>query len=229
MGTTITLTTADGRTLSAYRADPKTAPKGGLVVVQEIFGVNAHMQSVCDFYASKGYTAVAPAIFDQVQKGYTADYGPAELQVGIGIAGKLDQAKIMADITAAAEVARGDKKGARVAIVGFCLGGSVAATAAVHLGNVFTAAVSYYGGGVTAMTADQPKIPLLCHFGKKDKYIANKDVKKLRSAWTTAIIHQYPADHGFNRDGSETYHQASARKAAKRSLDFLSLTVSQRA
>ena len=228
MGSIIKLTAADGHTFDAYRADPPRASKGGVVIIQEIFGVNAHMRSVCDLYASKGYTAIAPAVYDRAQRGYEAEVSPESMAKGRELAGMLNPQNTLADIAAAAEAVRPAQRGAKVAIVGYCFGGTMAAAAAVHLSNVFASAVSYYGGGVGDLLDMQPKIPLLCHFAKKDAYIPLKVVKKVRAAWTTAIVHAYPADHGFNRDGGTSYHQASARKAAKRSLDFLALTLSQR-
>jgi carboxymethylenebutenolidase len=228
MGTTIKLTAADGHTFDAYRADPPRTSKGGIVVIQEIFGVNAHMRSVCDFYASKGYTAIAPAVFDRVQKKFDVEVSADSIAKGRTIAMSLDPTNTLADIRAAAEAVRGPQRGSKVGIVGYCFGGTMAAAAAIHLSDVFASSVAYYGGGVADMLTMQPKIPLLCHFGKKDEYIPTKVIKKIRSAWTTAIVHAYPAEHGFNRDGSSNYHQASARKAAKRSLDFFALTLSQR-
>jgi carboxymethylenebutenolidase len=228
MGTTIKLTSPDSHSFSAYRADPKSRSKGGIVVVQEIFGVSAHIQSVCDFYASKGYTAIAPAVYDRVERGYAVDFSQDAIAKGAAIAGKLSPAQTLMDMKTAADAARPEYRGANVGVVGYCFGGTMAAAAAINLADTFTSAVAYYGGGIGDLLGDQPKIPLLCHFGKKDPYIPNKIVKKIRGVWTTAIVHAYPADHGFNRDGSPTYHQAAARKAAKRSLDFFALTLSQK-
>ena len=228
MGTTIKLTAADGHTFDAYRADPPRTSKGGIVVVQEIFGVNAHMRSVCDFYASKGYTAIAPAVFDRAQKNFEAEVSPDSIAKGSAMARSLDSANTLADIRAAADAVRGPQRGAKVGIVGYCFGGSMAAAASIHLSDVFASAVAYYGGNIGDMLTMPPKIPLLCHFGKKDEYIPLKTIKKIRAAWTTAIVHAYPAEHGFNRDSSSNYHQASARKAQKRSLDFFALTLRQR-
>jgi carboxymethylenebutenolidase len=228
MGTTITLTSPDGHTFSAYRADPKSRSKGGIVVVQEIFGVSAHIRSMVDFYASKGYTAIAPAVYDRVQRGYDANYSPEEVPKGAAVASKLNALNTLTDIKTAADAARPEYRGAKVGVVGYCFGGSMAAASSIHLADTFAAAVAYYGGNIGDQLGDLPKIPLLCHFGKKDAYIPNKTVKKIRAAWSTPIIHSYPADHGFNREGSDTFHQASARKAAKRSLDFFALTLSQK-
>ena len=228
MGTTIKLTSADGHTFDAYRADPPRTPKGAIVVIQEIFGVNPHMKSVCDFYATKGYTAIAPAVYDRKQKGYSASVSPDAIAKGASIAMSLNPMETLADIRAAADAVRGPQRGSKVGIVGYCFGGSMTAAASIHLADVFAGAVAYYGGNIGDMLADQPKIPLLCHFGKKDEYIPLKTIKKIRAAWTTAIVHAYPAEHGFNRDGSSNYHQASARKAQKRSLDFFALTLTQR-
>jgi carboxymethylenebutenolidase len=229
MGTTITLTSPDGHAFSAYRADPKASrSKGGIVVVQEIFGVNDHIRQVCDFYASKGYTAIAPAVYDRAQKNYETAYAADDIAKGAAVAGKLNPMNTLMDIKTAATAARPLYRGGSVGIVGYCFGGSMAAAASIQLGDTFASAVSYYGGAVGDMIGEQPKIPLLCHFGKKDTYIPNKIVKKIRAAWTTAIVHSYPAEHGFNCDHRSSYHQASARKAAKRSLDFFALTLSQK-
>lgn len=226
---TITLTSPDGHAFSAYRADPKTSrPKGGIVVVQEIFGVNEHIRAVCDLYASKGYIAVAPAVMDRAKKGYETGYRPEDIQAGIAVVMKLSPANTLMDIATAAEAARPAYRGAKVGIVGYCFGGTMASAAACNLGNVFAGAVSYYGGNTGDQLEMTPKMPLMCHYGKKDIYIPNKVVKKIRSAWPTAIVHSYPANHGFNCDMRADFHQASARKAAKRSLDFFALTLSQK-
>jgi carboxymethylenebutenolidase len=219
MGTHITLTAADGHVLDAYLAEPDGPARGGVVVLQEIFGVNSHIRSVADGYAGAGFLAVAPALFDRAEHGVELGYDPAGIERGIAIArGKLDYGQVMADVRAAAvTVARAGKVGA----VGYCWGGMLAAMASVQLADTVAAAVGYYGGGTTNLLERRPATPLLLHFGERDHAIPLEDVERIRSAWPDAEIHVYEgAEHGFNCDQRASHHAPSAALALERTLAF---------
>lgn len=216
MGQTITLTTRDGATISAYRADPAGAPKGGMVVVQEIFGVNAHIRSVCDFYAGQGYVAVAPALYDRIQPGFEVGYAPADMQAGFKLRGETKMADVLADVEAAAKIAAA---GGKVGIVGYCWGGAVAYAAACHVPGL-SAAVSYYGGGLVNLIGDKPKCPVMLHFSDRDAHIPLSDVEKIGAALPGAPLYLYSADHGFNCDARGAYDADAAKLARERTLSF---------
>lgn len=220
MGKTINLTADDGFTLSAYVAEPEGTPRGGIVVVQEIFGVNSHIRSVADGYADAGYLAVAPALFDRAERGVELGYEEADIEQGIKIArgGALDMGKVMLDVKAAAQEA---SRGGRVGVVGYCWGGMVTALSAIRLPDVVSAAVSYYGGGVATLVDNKPQVPLMLHFGERDHAIPLSDVDKVREAWPEATVHVYEgAEHGFNCDRRASFHAPSAALARERSLAF---------
>jgi carboxymethylenebutenolidase len=218
MGSMITLTAADGFPLSAYRAEPAGTPKGGVVVIQEIFGVNSHIRSVADRYAQAGFLAIAPALFDRIEQGIELGYAQEDIEQGIAIArGKVDPDAVMLDLAAAAQAAR---EAGKVGCVGYCWGGMLAARCAID--GIVDAAVSYYGGGVASLVGDQPAAPLLMHFGQRDHAIPLADVDKVRQAWPQAEVHVYDgAEHGFNCDQRASFHQASADVARGRSEAFL--------
>jgi carboxymethylenebutenolidase len=221
MGQFISLTAADGHTFSAYEAKPAGKPKAGLVVIQEIFGVNAHIRSVADGYAADGFHVLAPAIFDRVERDYDHGYEPADIDAGRAIAQKLTPAGMLADIGAC--VASLAEEG-KVAIVGYCLGGSLAFLAAAELGGL-AATVGYYGGMIANNLDKKPKVPVLLHFGDQDAGIPNESVDKVKAAVDPkrVTVYVYPgAGHAFNRSGTKSWHEASARLARQRTLDFLS-------
>ena len=172
MGEHIKLTASDGVSIGAYVAKPAGTPKGGIVVIQEIFGVNHHIRAVADFYASQGYLAVAPAVYDRVEPDFECGYTQDDVKTGAGIRGKLDNAKLMLDLNAA--VAEAAKAG-KVGVVGYCFGGTMAYASACHIGGV-AAASCYYGGGACAMANDKPKCPVIMHFGETDASIVNVSV-----------------------------------------------------
>jgi carboxymethylenebutenolidase len=153
--------------IRAWRADPSGRPRGGVVVVQEIFGVNSHIRAVADRFAADGYLAFAPAIFEHVEKGFDVGYDAQSRERGMAIMGKVDREQMLRDVAAAIEVA---KEGGKVAAVGFCLGGTVAWAAAGRLSGL-SAAVGYYGGGIIGLKDLKPGVPTLLHFGDKDQHI----------------------------------------------------------
>ena len=217
MGHMIELTCSDGVKIGAYRADPVGKPRGGMVVLQEIFGVNAHIRSVADRYAALGYLAIAPATFDRVQKNVQIAYGPEDFKKGFELIGKVDFSKTPLDVAAAIEVARASGK---VGVVGFCWGGTLAFASACHQPHV-AACVGYYGGNIIQMIGDQPKVPLMLHFGEKDEHIPMDDVAKIKAVHPSVPVYVYPAaGHAFNRDGNEAYEPASAALAQERTTKF---------
>ncbi|HSR54853.1 MAG TPA: dienelactone hydrolase family protein [Alphaproteobacteria bacterium] len=217
MGQTVKLTAADGFELDAYRADPAGTPKGAVVIIQEIFGVNKHIKEVCDGYAADGYVAIAPALFDRVEKGMELGYDPESQETGKSTRGKLNWDDSLADAQAAAEAVRDAGK---VAIIGYCFGGSVAWLAATR-GN-FDAAVSYYGGNAADFADEKPKCPIICHIGTEDRGIGPEKVEKIKSAQPDVPVYMYEgAGHGFNCDHRGSYHEESAKLARQRTLDFL--------
>ena len=222
MGQTITLKARDGHSMSAYRADPAGTAKGALVVIQEIFGVNHHIRSVCDRFAALGYVAVAPALFDRTQKGVELGYDPAGIAQGRETIGKVPYDAVLIDTQAAIDYA---KQFGKVGIVGYCLGGSVAFSAATRLDGV-VAAVGYYGGRIAAVANDKPKIPTMLHFGDQDQSIPMSDVEKVKAARSgDTQIFVYHAGHGFNCDERASYDAAAAKEALGRTLELFAKTV----
>jgi carboxymethylenebutenolidase len=204
--------------IRAWRADPAGKPRGVVVVVQEIFGVNAHIRAVPDKFASEGYLAVAPGIFEHVEPKFEVGYDSQSRERGMAIVGKTDREQMLRDVAAAIEVAR---QGGKVAVVGFCLGGTIAwAAAGRHPG--LSAAVGYYGGGIIGLKDLKPRVPTLLHFGDKDQHIPFAGVKEVAAAHSEGEVHIYPADHGFNCDHRESYDGPSAALAWTRTLTFLS-------
>ena len=216
MGKTIELTAADGHRLSAYRADPAGKPRGAIVVIQEIFGVNSHIKSVADGYAADGYLVIAPAMYDRVTRGYETGYSQDEIQAGIKIMQSLDWDNTMKDVTAAVEAA---KQGGKVGIVGYCWGGTVAWVAAARVPGL-AASAPYYGGGMPGFMDEKPRIPVMCNFGEKDQSPTPDQAKALLAKHPQVEGHFYPAGHGFNCDQRGSYDAASAKHARERTLAF---------
>ena len=218
MGQMINLTADDGHRLSAYRAAPSGTPKEGLVVVQEIFGVNHHIQNVCDRFAADGYVALAPAIFDRVEPGITLGYTADDIERGRSIRGKVDIADMVRDVKAAVEALKAE--GRRVGVVGYCLGGTLAWLACTRIDGV-TAAVGYYGGGIAETASETPRCPVLLHFGETDQAIPPEHWARVRAAHPEVPMHIYPAGHGFACDERGSYHEASHKQALERTLGLL--------
>ena len=210
------LTAADGHTLSAYRTGPGQAPHG-LVVIQEIFGVNHHMREVCDAFAAAGYAVIAPAMFDRVQRGVELGYGPEDTQTGRELRTKVPEPGIIADIEAAAK-ALGNRP---VGIVGYCWGGTVAWWGATR-SHAFKAAIGWYGGGIAATRNERPNCPVQLHFGEVDQGIPLSDVEAIRAAQPEAEIFIYPgAGHGFGCTERASFKPDARDLAQQRTLAFL--------
>ena len=217
MGKDIKLTASDNFQLGAYRADPVTAPKGAVVVVQEIFGVNHHIRSVCDRLAGEGYVAIAPSIFDRIEPNFTSGYSPDEIAVARKFVANPDWAAMLRDTQAAIDAV---KNVGPVGIVGFCLGGSVAYAAATKLSGL-KAAIGYYGSAVVRFADDKPDVPTQLHFGEKDAGIPLSDVETIKAKRPDVEVYVYPgAQHGFHCDERASYDKTSADIAWPRSMDF---------
>ena len=218
MGTTTTPTAEDGHRLAAYRAAPTGAPRGGLVVIQEIFGVNSHIKTVCDGYAADGYLALAPSLFDRVERDVAMGYGPSDIERGRTLRGKVGWEQMVADLRAAVRALQAEKL--KVGAVGYCMGGSLAWLAATRVDGL-AAAVGYYGGAVADFAQEQPRCPVLLHFGETDSSIPKEHWDRIAAAHPKVPMHLYPAGHGFNCDARASYHEPSARLARQRTLEFL--------
>jgi carboxymethylenebutenolidase len=191
----------------------------GLVVLQEIFGVNHHIRAVVDRFAAEGFTALAPALFDRVKTGVEFGYDQEGIQEGVKIAYSIPPEKVLADINAAIHFMQRETGGGKVGVIGYCLGGTYAWRSATELRPA--AAVGYYGGGVAKHAADTPHCPVMLHFGAKDEHIPVSDVEKIRAAHPEIPVYLYEADHGFNCDERGSYDASSAALALSRTLAFL--------
>jgi carboxymethylenebutenolidase len=217
MGETLTLTSEDGHKFAAYKATPSGAPRGGIVVVQEIFGVNQHIRKLADGFAADGYLAIAPALFDRVERGYETGYGPQDIERGRATRGKLSTDQAMMDVKATVNELK--KAGLKVGVVGYCFGGTIAWLSATRVDGV-SAAVGYYGGGVADAAEEKPKAPVMLHFGETDASIPMEHVEKVKKAQPNVPVYVYPAGHGFVCDERGSYHAESAKTARERTMDF---------
>jgi carboxymethylenebutenolidase len=217
VGKRIELAASDGFALSAYRADPAGTPRGGLVVAQEIFGVNSHIRSVCDGFAADGYVAIAPALFDRYERGVDIGYTPPDIARGRELKAKAGIDAALLDVAAARDALAGIGK---IGVVGYCWGGYVAWMAAARLAG-FACAVPYYGGGMLEAVGEQPKCPVMAHFGERDTMIPAAGVREFAAAQPTTQVFFYAADHGFNCDQRATYDAAAATLARQRTIEFL--------
>ena len=208
----------DSHELDAYVARPADEPIAGLVIIQEIFGVNAHIRSVADSYAKDGFLAVAPALFDRLEPGVDLTYEGEDMQKAMMLARQLNMDNLLRDTAAAIDYVR-KQTGKKTGIIGYCMGGSIAWLVACRL-NV-DAAVGYYGGSIAQYASEQPKCPVMLHFGKKDTHIPQDAVAKIQAAHPEVPIYLYDAGHGFNCDARTSYDPSSARLARERSLEFL--------
>jgi carboxymethylenebutenolidase len=221
MGQFIELKAADGQAIPAYVARPAGTPKGGVVVIQEIFGVNSHIQSVADGYAAQGYLAVAPAIFHRVRPDVNLGYTPDDMSQGQALKAAteaLPAPGVMQDIQAAIDHAA---QAGKVGIVGYCYGGLLTWRAASELRGL-SAAVPYYGGGMTTPQEVQrkPQVPVMAHFGQRDHWITMDSVQAFEKAHPEVEVHVYDADHGFNCDQRGSYDASAAATARERTLYF---------
>ncbi|HEV7606299.1 MAG TPA: dienelactone hydrolase family protein [Steroidobacteraceae bacterium] len=223
MGEFTTLMARDGHEFNAWLAAPSGTARGAVVIAQEIFGVNRHIRAVADGYAAAGYVTIAPCLFDRVRRGIELGYSEPEVQQGRGIRLQIPREKALLDLTSSLNVI---KHAGRVAVVGYCWGGTLAYLAACEL--PVACAVSYYGGQIKDHLAKSPRRPVMYHFGEQDPHIPVSDIEKIRAADPTGTFHVYPAGHGFNCEERSTYDAASASLARERSLEFLVATLERK-
>jgi len=217
MGKLVELKTADGVPISAWRADPAVAPRGAVVIAQEIFGVNGHIRDVCDGYAADGYVAIAPALFDRYVRNVDLGYSPDDIAKGRELKAKAGIDHALADVAAARDAVASVGK---VAVIGYCWGGYVAWMAAARLPG-FACAVPYYGGGMLESKGERPRCPVLAHFGELDKGIPIAGVREFAAKHPEVQVFTYAADHGFNCDRRGAYNAAAATLARERTIEFL--------
>ena len=215
MGNWIKLTASDKHQFDGYLATPAGKPRGGIVVIQEIFGVNRHMRAVTDRFAAEGYAALAPALFDRIERNVDVGYDEAGITKGRTVRQGVSYDQAMRD--SAAAVAHLQPFG-KVGIVGYCWGGNIAWLAACRL--PVAAAVGYYGGDIANLLNETPKAPLQLHFGELDQHITAATVARIRAAVPKVPVHTYPAGHGFNCEERKDYDAASADLARERTLAF---------
>ncbi|MGN6518366.1 MAG: dienelactone hydrolase family protein [Dokdonella sp.] len=215
MGQSIQLNTSRMQCIGAYLARPDGAPKGGLVVAQEIFGVNAHMRAVVDRFAAHGYVAIAPAFFDHVETGVELGYDEEGFRRGRELVGEIGLDLAVEDVATAMEAIA---SAGRIGCVGYCWGGTVALLAAQRLA---MPAVSYYGARNVAHLDEPLRAPVMFHFGERDGSIPAEAVQRQREAWPGAEVYTYPTGHAFDRSvDPRAYDAPSAGLALERTLAF---------
>lgn len=212
------LTASDGFKIGAYVAQPSGKAKGGVVVIQEIFGVNRHIRAVADAYAAAGYVAIAPQIFDRVERNVELGYSAQpDFDKGLRIAFQdLKLSDTLLDLQAAIDHVAGF---GRVGVVGYCFGGLLTWLSACSLERV-TAAAAYYGGGIVKHVERSARCPVMMHFGALDKHIPLSEVDTIRAAQPEVQVFVYDADHGFNCDERASYDESSCALARQRTFDF---------
>lgn len=216
MGQSINLNTNRLHCIGAYLAEPAGRPKGGVVVIQEIFGVNTHMRAVTDRFAEAGFTAIAPCFFDHLESGVELDYDEAGFARGRALVNELGLDRALEDVASAAEAIG---SAGRIGTVGYCWGGTVAMLSAMRLG---LPSVSYYGARNLPYLGTRPRAPVMFHFGEHDAAIPPETVQAHREALPQMDVFTYPAGHAFNRDvDPKAYDAASATLAWQRTLAFL--------
>ena len=217
-GTMTRKTMSDGAEIAVYHAQPTGARKGGLVLVQEIFGITEHIRELCDEYAADGYEVLAPALFDREHPGFEADYTGDGFARAVQLARELHPFDLsLADVQTCI-----DTLGERgpVFVVGYCYGGSVAWFASTRMRGV-AAASGYYGSLIPDAAGEEPKVPVILHFGRFDTGIPMEGVEKvIAKDWPNATVHVYEAGHGFNSDRRKDHHEPSADLAKARTLEL---------
>lgn len=214
----VKLKAADGHEMSAYVALPEGEPLAGLVVIQEIFGVNPHIRSVADGYAKDGFLAVAPALFDRIERGVELGYEGGDAEKARSFVPRLDIDLAVADVQAAIDYAA-TATGGKVGVIGYCLGGRLAWLSATRLHPAV--AVGYYAGRIGNYASEEPSAPVMLHFGKQDTHIPSEEVEKVHAAHPEVEINWYDAGHGFSCDARASFNAEAAKLARERSLAFL--------
>jgi carboxymethylenebutenolidase len=222
MSETIQLQASDGHTLGAYVARPAGEPIGGLVVIQEIFGVNAHIRDVADGYAKHGFLAIAPALFDRIEKDIEIGYEGEDRVKAMEYFKKLNFDNAIKDIDASLGWAR-KNSGEKTGVIGYCVGGTLAWLSATRLNP--DVAVGYYAGGIDKFAAETPNAPVMLHFGSLDTHIPKEAVDTVAKAHPQVQIFWYEAGHGFNRNVGLSYDPEAAQLAHERSLALLNASL----
>ena len=218
MGMQRQLHAEDGFTLGAYEAIPEGEPRGGIVIIQEIFGVNDHIREVVDGYAAAGFAVIAPQIFDRVERDVELGYEGDDMTQGVALAfQESDRAKTLVDLQAAVEEIG---KWGKVAVIGYCYGGLLTWLSACQLYGV-ACAVTFYGGGVAAEKDRTARCPVMMHFGELDRMIPMTDVENIKLAQPAADVYTYAADHGFNCNHRASHNAEAAALAKDRTLAFM--------
>jgi carboxymethylenebutenolidase len=205
----------DGHEFDAWLTPAQGKPRGAIVVVQEIFGVNAHIRAVTDSFAAEGYVAIAPSLFDRVRRNVELGYGEKDMDQGRGYVAQIKEDELLRDLQASINVV---KHAGTVGVVGYCWGGALAYLAACEL--PVRAAVSYYGTKTLQMLDRHPRVPVQYHFGELDKSLPPEAIAKIRAAHPEGEFYTYPADHGFNCDHRAMFDAAAAKLARERTLEF---------
>jgi len=217
MGTDINLTAEYGQTFGAYRADPAGKAQGGIIVIQEIFGVNNHIRETCDRFASEGYVAIAPALYDRTDtKNCSLGYTPDDIAIGRDLKDTFSWDLSILDLKAVMNVMQAE--GLKVGTVGYCWGGTISYLAGTRL--PVSASVVYYGGQIMPYVDEKEGCPLLMHFGEHDHGIPLDDVAAIDKAHPDAVVHIYNADHGFNCDHRGSYNEAAGDLARQRTMEL---------
>lgn len=222
MGEFTTLMARDGHNFRAYLAAASGQPRGAIVVVQEIFGVNAHIRAVVEDFAAQGYVVIAPSLFDRVRRGVELGYSEKEVHEGRGYVAQLKWEQTLRDLSAAIAVV---KHAGRVGMVGYCWGGRVTYVAACEL--PIACGIVYYGARIVEHLDKKPKCPVMYHFGEHDARIPLSEVEQIRAVHPEGIFHIYPAGHGFNCTERADYDSSSAALARERSLEFFTRHVAR--
>jgi carboxymethylenebutenolidase len=211
------LRATDGHTFSSYLARPEGLARGGIIVVQEIFGVTGHIERVAEQFAAEGYLAIAPALFDRQERGVNLAYDEAGIARGVGYMQRADFGQVMTDLQAAIDAVA---HAGAVGMVGYCWGGLVTYLAGSRTS--IAAGVAYYGGGITRFLEPVPRCPMLFHFGEQDTHIPLGDVQKIRAAFPQGEYHTYAAGHGFNCTDRASHDAAAAHLAFAQTKEFFS-------
>lgn len=214
----ILLEAMDGHQLDAYRAQPDGNVRAGLVIIQEIFGVNSHIRNIADRFAAQGFDTLAPALFDRAERGIELGYQPDDVDRGRAIRAQISTDAALLDLDASIRTLA--TTGRPVAVVGYCWGGSLAWAMATRLQGL-SCAVSYYGGQVAEMADEQPHCPVMLHFGETDHGIPMEQVETVRAKHSALPLFTYPAGHGFGCDQRVSFHPPSAKLAFERTVEFL--------
>lgn len=216
----VDLQASDGHGFGGYVCVPEGEPRAGLVIAQEVFGVNPHIQSVVSSYAQEGYLAIAPRFFDRMEKDIQLGYERPDVEKGLAYTKRIDWEQTRLDVEAAVKYLESQMQGKPLGMVGYCWGGSSTWRAAAGVPGL-SAAVCYYGGAIPSLSQLKPQCPVLLHWGLEDSIIPESSSRAFAAGHPGVESHFYPADHGFNCDQRASYHEPSARLARQRTLAFI--------